>query len=60
MTSIISLLDLRALLRTTVRIFFFCFLSVMPYYILVDPQIEYGPRNRLLAAKRARKHDENA
>lgn len=58
MTSIISLLDLQTSLRTTVRIYFF--LSVMPYYILVDPQIEYGPRNRLLAAKRARKHDENA
>lgn len=50
MTSIISILDLRTSLRTTVCIFF---LSVMPYYILADPQIEYGVRNRLLAAKRA-------
>lgn len=50
MTSIISVLDLKTSLRTTVCIFF---LSVMPYYILADPQIEYGVRNRLLVAKRA-------
>lgn len=25
----------------------------MPYYMLVDPQIGYGARDRLLAAKRA-------
>lgn len=28
----------------------------MPYYILVDPQIEYGARNWLLTAKCATKH----
>lgn len=49
MTSIISVLDLRTSSRTIVCTFFFFFLSVMPYYILVDPQIEYGARNRSLA-----------
>jgi len=55
MTSIISVLDLRtSSLRMTLCIFFsFC------NAILVDPQIEYGARSRLLAAKRATKHDEN-